>query len=428
MTDTAALKPAPLPVESVLSDLETLLDAPFALLLRFIGHDDLPSLIKLAATNKFFQQKIYRSSECRHLWKTIDFSKVGPDRTRHLKTWTYDRSTEVREILPLFRLYPLLTMRERLNDASLRALLRRVDAKHTTNTIILAGCKQVTGAGLDGLVGSKLLRVLDLRFSLDKYQSSMMGVPDVESIRKIIMSMPPFFPKERPTAGLQMLLGPFFADQNATNFRALFMEGRGVSYEFLNSFRSKVAHAMRNCMTPCSHCCKPVSQQIISSCKEQKPGCSICKRDGPEEDHHTPEGFELIAANLYCLQCKKVSCGQNDCPETLKCSDCDDQKCAKCHEMKSCKVCDRTYCSNLCGGVWSCYGCGLESSCETCDDVDGFLGCERCGDVKSCDSCNLVRYCDYCGGHFCQSCEQSFACSKCHNEFCTNSQVPIWLM
>ena len=123
------LKPAPKPERLTTSDLEALQDAPFALVLRLIGHHDLVSLIKLASTNKVFQNRIYRSDECRHLWKTIDFSKVGPERDEELEIVKYTGFSQelLRRVggedIPIDRLF--LTLREKLTDASLAALLRR---------------------------------------------------------------------------------------------------------------------------------------------------------------------------------------------------------------------------------------------------------------------------------------------------------------
>ena len=410
------MKPAPIPVETVLSDLEALPDAPFVIVVALIGNSDLPTLIKVASTNKRLQTKIYRSKECRHLWKVIDFSKVGSDRTDRL-----DRHAKS-EVLNPSEIRSFLVLRERLTDASLEALLRRTDAVKITEELILTGCKQVTGLGLVPLTGSKVLRALDLRFSRIKKGSWIITSPDVETIRSVVKSLPPLARRTQSQGGLIMFTESFS--------------------EIHLRFSKRLADDMQQNMTPCGHCHRAVTKQIIltreganfntNTCglcrvyensKEKWASCFFEEEEYPiSPDHHTVKGFAELAVKIVCYECRKVSCHQNGCPVTQRCHNCQDQICTKCAQMSPCKSCARLYCSADCSEIEQCGGCGVESVCGACvaegdnDDTDIWT-CEGCYKVKSCENCNKVRECYSCKRDFCVDCGMG-ECSKCGREIC----------
>ena len=422
------MKPAPIPLETVLSDLEALPDAPFFSLVALIGNSDLPTLIKLASTNKRLQTKIYRSKECRHLWKVIDFSKIGSDRTERLDTYVKHRYGVLKNISEI---RPHLILRERLTDASLEALLRRTDAVNTTEELILIGCKQVTGSGLGPLTGSKVLRALDLRFSREKYGTVVITSPDIETTHSVVKSLPPFARRTQSQGGLIMLTGLF-------NF-ALNVGQRESRIRL--QFSERLADDIQQNMTPCGHCHRAMSKQIIPTGKEgnfNANTCGLCKvyqnskekwANWIEEEfypippgHHTVKGFAELAVRMVCYECRKMSCHQNGCPVTQRCDNCLDQRCTKCAKMSPCKFCARLYCSTDCSEIDQCDGCGVESVCGACvaegdnDDTDIWT-CEGCYKVKSCDNCNKVGECYSCKKNFCTDCGMG-ECSKCGREIC----------
>ena len=354
-------KPAPQPERQITSDLEALQDAPFALILRLIGHHDLVSLIKLASTNKFFQHKIYRSDECRHLWKTIDFSKVGPDRDEELEIVKYAGfSTEhLRRVggedIPMDSL--VLTLREKLTDASLAALLRRTDAKSVTETLILAGCKNLDGSGLTPIFGSTILRGLDLAFCRDEFRNTMLHVPDVKSITSLLESLGPLGGNAE-SGFLLWIRSPFWGGGNFLNVESLKREMWGEMERTLTRFRSSLATRIRDSGTACARCNEPLYNKVVST-NPNASDCKFCKRvsecrvawddhlrsfpDETEEDifplisnHHKSNMFQNFAAKLVCYQCNKVACGQKKCPETLRCCTCTMQLCGTCSEMIIC--------------------------------------------------------------------------------------------
>ena len=163
--------------------------------LKFVGGgNDLVSTISLASCSSKLRRFIYRGKECRHLWKTIDFSKIGPERGENI---------DYGEVISLLRkagrcsdgdathkLNSMLVAKEKLTDVLLTALLNQVNAKKCTERIILSGCKQITGSGLDCLRGSRTLEFIDLRFSLDPFSSYHITVPEVSEIHSILKTLP----------------------------------------------------------------------------------------------------------------------------------------------------------------------------------------------------------------------------------------------
>ena len=460
MTDSS-LKAAPLPLDVDRSDLESLPDGPFTKILALIGNSDLPSLIKLASTNKFFQHKIYRSKECRHLWKIIDFSAVGADRNKPLDALRYNGKKGKYESLSESHVKPLLVVKERLTDASLEALLRRTDGKNNTEALILLGCKQVTGSGLVPLMGSKLLRSLDLRFSRDEYDSVIISAPHVDTIFAVVMSLTPLAERTMASGGLLMLVGPFSINQlmeNTTRKYPFMTEGKNYDRtigKMLQTFRIKLAEDMRHNFTPCGHCNRDVADQIRLPNEAKLAGvCKLCKTYEkykekwsqwfePEHfpvspSHHMPGALKNIAVEMVCYGCREISCHQNNCPSVNTCHDCGDQKCTKCHLMVACKACARVYCSAPCSGIEKCDdGCGSETSCQHCDNENDIclVVCEGCYNFQSCENCNGVTICSYCDTNACRSClsrcsecaalfcdEHLYGCSECTNCICPEAR------
>ena len=143
------------------------------------------SLLRLASVSKAWQIKICRSPGCRFLWRTIDFSKVGPDRDRHLSLYRFGGFGRDPVAIPVDRLD--LVLRERIDGPSLAALLRRIDARSVTETLILDGCLQISGVGLQPLRGSRVLKKLGLFFSgSDGRCNGFLIEPDVNAIVRTI--------------------------------------------------------------------------------------------------------------------------------------------------------------------------------------------------------------------------------------------------
>ena len=242
-----------------------------------------------------------------------------------------------------------------------------------------------------------------------------------------------------------MLTEPFSYQQSTGRNRSSFVTDDSLYHRTIlqakRSFEARLADDMQQNMTPCGHCHRAISQQLIQTGEDSNfnaKACGLCKVYAKSEkkwaswldgryypipsDHHTAEGFARMAPMMICFECRKVSCQQDCCPVTQKCGACQDQICTKCLKMKSCKFCARVYCSTSCSGIDQCSsGCGVESICEMCrlearvDDVaiSVFAGCE----AESCDNCNEVSQCSFCEGNYCIDCGMS-GCSECGREIC----------
>ena len=356
-------------------------DLPLSELISFIGDGghDLQTLISFASCSKSWQQKVYRGAECRDLWRTIDFGKIGPDRNRNIELRDGGHSHFLDGSVPVEN--AVLVGREKLSDASLAALLRRVDARSITERLILRGCKLVTGTGIEPLRGSSKLREVDLRFAFDDCYGQMVKDPDVDAIENVLRSMKPFTDRrsEPNFGGLQIVKSPladevFRHSHDSRKMRELRHHTARMK-RLMNELKTKLAARMKFCQEECSFCSNVLYDQLVSNTntgtdasEAERDACKMCEHLSAykrnlerrewegwmvednmpvHEEHHTKAGFKLVAADLKCHLCNRISCGQNDCPDTRRCKSCSIQTCAACLEMAVCREYSRSFSSNL---------------------------------------------------------------------------------
>lgn len=259
----------------------------------------------------------------------------------------------------------------RLTDEALETLLRRVSARQHTVRLNLRDCFLVSGSGLKELVGSKVLRELDLRRGTGQASqpTGTLGNPAIlnaQAIATLIQSCGWY-------ALEQVYVGQAATRRAERNF---FPSAAGIEAA-LRGLKQAQRRRRRRCDS-----CKLKSMDK-ESCP--KPNCQTCK--GPSVDVSR------------CTVCHKRSCGgkldaKTKCPQMKSCDNCHWSACTACIDKTKAK-----------GGMLfrKCKGCG-KRVCKHRECKTELGECGRCGRAF-CNEC-----CEYCPER------ELILCDECYDE------------
>ena len=301
---------------------------------------DLPTRLRFATCSTRTRKIVYK--DCSSLWTHIDFSSLPLD------------------------------VRHRLTDKSLAELLKRVNARKVTQTLVLSMCSNVDGSGLSPIRHSPYLESVDLR----------RNSPDVNEERRAVR-------------------------------------------ELRTMIHHKLSHVRFNEPLPTYPCgvtdflrelCAAKLQQAL----EKGVVCTACGDAIAQHESRQLSPNVTGVPNLQCRDCKNYFCLGANCPATLVvCVSCAGAKCGHCDDKSApCNACARLHCKDCAASFNNCVGCkevscdACRSFCATCNATFCFHCIDSEASILSCFSCNQ-EYCFHCRKvAMCSDCEQ-FLCEKC---------------
>ena len=320
----------------------------------------------------------------------------------------------------------------KLTDDHIRDVLLCVDAVNRVTRLMLTGCINVTGAGLEPLRGSLAFEQLDLSRTCRFTISPDHVLPILDSII------------EQERCALKNVHFPRL-------WRSLLIENGSDFQQFM--LRYNQMWARRQDELNCSKCSASLPQrnenygQMLPPRWVHDVGGLWIQPERPERignmgrnslgtDMHTCykclkhycRNCEIIEGDLeklldYCRNCDKMYCG--DCVPILGCQTCNNdnaESCSNCAPKEQiCGVCGAFYCES---DFNPCNSCGV--FCNICSDSDeATIICEECneclcGDCRSQSRSKEINCCSSCPEHeaFCNGCRvrhlsEFLHCNEC---------------
>ena len=246
----------------------------------------------------------------------------------------------------------------KLTDDDIGALLTCINAKDTVRVLILAGCVNITGTGLEPLRGASALEQLDLSL-VGRYEEANIRPEPLISHEVVLPLLCSIIDAE---GGL-----PLRYIQYPKKWR-----GDGAE---LTQFKAQF---------------KARYNQLWCT---RRPHCSECSKN--MADVH--EWFNHSYQSNLCYICLKIFCETCDESVISFCARCDKDYCSECNELLNCAQCNDDFCR------------GCMKKCDTC----GSLSCQSC--YFTCDCCNKTG-CNSCLSDY-QKCE-GYCCMKQHCKDC----------
>lgn len=326
------------------------------LMTKVLEFGNLQDRLSFASVSKHARRVVMK--ECKELWIHLDFSILSP------------------------------SVRSNLTDKHLAGLLKRVNAKHVTQSLILASCNNIDGSGLTPVRRSKVLSVVDLRRG---YDSESRAVKELRTMIPYKLSHVRFN-HSIASYGANDAVTIFMRDLAAAKQKQALQDQtkcNACGTLVVDESRQLVANVTGLPPFQCNECHKsyclggttcPIKMEICASCGGAK--CATCDKETTKTcDSCSMSYCKDCASFTECLGCKGVSC--NDCNSF--CSFCDSAFC--------------TYCCQVEGAIFPCFACN-EEFCFSCRQV---CMCQDC-ETFLCSECVQVKHCMYCGGDYCVKC------------------------
>ena len=315
----------------------------------------------------------------------------------------------------------------KLTDDHIKDVLLSVNAVNRVKRLILSGCVNITGAGLEPLRGSLVIEQIDLGLVGDD-ESPALGAEYPLSCDHVLPILVSIFEQER--CALKHL-----------HFPNAWCSERSIDSDFHQLIlRYNQMWARRQEVVCCSECSGSLPQRW----EEQRGwvhdvGGPWIHTDADDRrqvygiHRHTCHGcLENYCLNCEsfekytCIECYRMYC--DDCSWGKQCQACYDMFCSGCSAQKldQCRGCGDLFCD---GCRKSCYSCGI-FYCERCigdhwgEDFIQYT-CDQC-DKTSCGVCSPVLRCahDYCEWQCCGGCAKDLfpwadqSCPDCGNFYC----------
>ncbi len=261
----------------------------------------------------------------------------------------------------------------KLTDDDIRGVLLSVDAVNRLKRLMLTGCINVTGAGLEPLRSSSVIEQIDL---------SAMETSDSDYILPILNSI-----IEQERCALKHLEFP-------RAWHSLIQSG-SLFQQFILRYNEMWARRQDQDELICFECSERLPQRSRNGGRfgpwVHDVGGSWIQSEGNQFgiDRHTCYG----CLKHYCRNCESESGDKM---------------------LGYCDGCDRMYCTD-CTSLLQCGGCAKQR-CSDCA-LNNYDACPDCGSF-CCDSCS----CNECG-FFCYNCNPDeddwpFKCEGCHETLC----------
>lgn len=274
------------------------------------------------------------------------------------------------------------SLAEKLSDEDLDAVLVCTDAIHKLKRLKLAGCINITGSGLDSLMGSSVLEQIDLTMTKE-FENSIMKTRTLicgDEVLPIIWSI-----IDADGSSLKQMQIP----------RKLLLRDYETDLDyFLLEYCQLLQSRPFNCAG--------------SRCPAECPG-----QDGNGLLRWSNRG-SLYDWSCWRQHCTCYSCLQNFCTNSSEYSSSNNS------DVSFCCICERNYCrycvrSEKCTTCYAsfCTGCVKRTECEKCLE---FI----------CDGCSST--CDHCSRKACFDCDPMFwcmnnGCTKTHCNHCTDKDT-----
>lgn len=269
------------------------------------------------------------------------------------------------------------SLARKLSDDDLAAMLVCINAVSNIKTLRLTGCVNINGHGLAPLMGSVVLKEIDL--SLVKNQDSPIITLE---------------PKISEKGVLPILDSIVDTEGNALEILTLPKVWRNRRLLIMNQFIEKFNNRLEARRHTCSRC--------TVLCHETGAGFSCL--------HNWKYGVQHFSCNdcrlFFCHDCETETGG----PYVTCCKVCEAEYCHGCNPMKLCDVCEKDVCNN-CGTVVDCEDCNT-SFCDDCapklgcgcsGKCKGCVSCVECGELANCYDCSPLM-CDCWEGPRCEDC------------------------
>lgn len=287
----------------------------------------------------------------------------------------------------------------KLTDADVGAVLTCVDARNNLKSLKLAGCVNITGAGLSSLWGSTVLELIDL---------SLVGLHE----RPLIEPAPAI----SQAAVMPVLESILRSPGNSLGHLSLPLKWRSNRSPMLRRFLEAYEQILRNRRLKCSRCDRP--------CRRTNPAAFVrLDRGGTSYGVQVQEFSCMACAKYFCYNEDCFGLGLGDEHSNSCCRICERDYCPDCGP-RGCTICKAACkgCSDKCG---SCDNAVCEDCCGKCDRCNE-RRCSECGGTNKCrgPNCNKthcvgcfdgkefdVNSCEKCGASYCPDCRY-VACSK----------------
>ena len=298
-----------------------------------------------ASTNAIVSPSVTRDAS-NNLWEEIDFADVGS------------------------------SLAKRLTDDDIAGVLACVNSIHKVKTLKLTGCVNITGRGLEPLRGSAVLQQLDLSL-VGKFEDPKLIIPPLLLERDVIPILDSLIDRENHSLKQLQLpknwrdrqsgsLDDFLQRYNQLESQAsaecrccqvrchdiLYIDNEHVNAEKRYGVQQFTCYS---CLEHyCYYCCRCSCQRnniipmlvFCSGCEKRYCACCVaafqcdeCEQEGYDQQYFCSECQD----NYKCDLCMRLICGENNCIERTKCTNCNQKVCYQC---TTCNTKDQEKCSD----------------------------------------------------------------------------------
>lgn len=259
--------------------------------------------------------------------------------------------------------------RGRLTDGEIGAVLVCMDAGNKLKLLKLTHCFAITGAGLEPLRGSSVLRQIDLSL-VEKHESPVIKPQPAISATVVIP-----------------LLDGFIEGFSSLEHVQLPKKWRKKERKILNQFLDRYDRFLNGRGIICSSStCQNTCQGTDEYPWVHKTECECLSHQNMAYECDYGVQDEYGMQSLTCYQCLKQFCSS----------------CAEATEARFCQCCERNFCRD-CVPVLSCQG----GDCHE----------EGRNRKATCKVCGPEQQCNKCGQEICEDCSWPDSCTRCGEEY-----------
>jgi hypothetical protein len=282
----------------------------------------------------------------------------------------------------------------KLNDIDLKAILICIDAKNNTKSLKLTGCPNISGRGMEPLMGCTVLERIDLNMG-----TRAMSTEDIGLSEAVVLPM----------------LRTFLGQQSSLRHVNLPLQWKKEKSSELTAFLGEYNEFLESLQLSCQqrHCENESEMGMHVSGDRYGIQCATCfnclKHFCVEEDC----GMEFVDPNPsfeFCPKCQKYFC--NACNHIQVCVRCPESSCFGCFGVHLCQRCYSSFCMS-CKMVSFCSKCFT----STCIDCEFQQFCSKCYKTE-CNDCSEMIFCAECYKSECSDCSEMMCCSECYTSFC----------
>lgn len=295
----------------------------------------------------------------------------------------------------------------KLTDNDIRDILLRVNAVNRAKRLRLAGCVNITGAGLEPLRGSLVIEQIDL---------SLVG--DDECL--ILRTEPPIS-YDHVLPILDSIIEQEKCAMKHLQFPNAWRREQSLDSDFHHFIlRYNQMWTRRQEVLSCTNCSGRIPQRYdrddgwVHNVGEQW----ISTQEYQYLDGEYQEVDWYGVQRYMCPKCLKYYC--RDCDNPVICSGCCRMYCNDC-STAGLKICM----DDDCGMRLSSCCIALKEKCRGCDEIfcdsHSSSPCHLCG-LTHCESCFDLEHCFECDSDFCADCSPMLTCVQyghtCEGQFC----------